>query len=55
MAKSRQRQAKKHGGFAKNNAVYIDERIKQIEAKIKNPEKLRVTIEKFFELTKFSN
>ena len=27
--------------------VNIDERIKQIEAKIKNPEKLRMTIEKF--------
>lgn len=30
-----------------NDAVNIDERIKQIEAKIKNPEKLRMTIEKF--------
>lgn len=27
--------------------VTIDERIKQIEAKIKNPEKLRITIENF--------
>ena len=30
-----------------NDVVNIDERIKQIEAKIKNPEKLRMTIEKF--------
>lgn len=30
-----------------NDTVNIDERIKQIEAKIKNPEKLRMTIEKF--------
>lgn len=30
-----------------NDVVNIDERIKQIEARIKNPEKLRMTIEKF--------
>ena len=30
-----------------NYVVNIDERIKQIEAKIKNPEKLRMTIGKF--------
>ena len=30
-----------------NNVVNIDERIKQIEAKIKNPEKLRLDLEKF--------
>ena len=30
-----------------NDVINIDERIKQIEAKIKNPEKLRMTIEKF--------
>ncbi len=30
-----------------NDVANIDERIKQIEAKIKNPEKLRMTIEKF--------
>ena len=30
-----------------NDVVNIDEKIKQIEAKIKNPEKLRMTIKKF--------
>ena len=30
-----------------NDVVNIDERIKQIEAKIKNPEKLRLGLEKF--------
>ena len=35
--------------------VNIDERIKQIEAKIKNPEKLRMTIEKFSNSLKFAS
>ena len=38
---------KKDMADLQNDVVNIDERTKQIEAKIKNPEKLRMTIEKF--------
>ena len=38
---------KKDMADLQNDVVNIDERIKQIEAKIKNPGKLRMTIEKF--------
>ena len=38
---------KKDMADLQNDVVNIDERIKQIKAKIKNPEKLRMTIEKF--------
>lgn len=38
---------KKDMADLQNDVVNIDERIKQIEAKNKNPEKLRMTIEKF--------
>ena len=38
---------KKDMADLQNDVVNIAERIKQIEAKIKNPEKLRMTIEKF--------
>ena len=38
---------KKDMADLQNDVVNIDERIRQIEAKIKNPEKLRMTIEKF--------
>ena len=31
----------------KNDVINIDERIKQVEAKIRSPEKLRMTLEKF--------
>lgn len=38
-----------------NDVVNIDEKIKQIEAKIKNPEKITHDHRKVFELTKFAN
>ena len=41
---------KKDMADLQNDVVNIDERIKQIEAKIKNPKKLRMTIEKFSNL-----
>jgi len=41
---------KKDMADLQNDVINIDERIKQVEAKIANPEKLRMTIEKFSNL-----
>ena len=45
--RSRQKQAMSDMADLQKTKVNIDERIKQIETKIKNPEKLRLGLEKF--------